>query len=383
MVTLACVVCGHDLLQATMCILGHANWFATPENEWQSLFFHYIPDWIAVMNRRALIGYYEGTSTLFEAVHIRAWLTPVLVWTLFFAALAFSMLMLSVILRKQWIAHEKLSYPIILLPFEMTKGTRFYRNQLLWVGFAIGFGLDLLNGMSFLYPYLPSIPIRHDIGQLFTEKPLNAIGSTPLHLNPYAIGIGFLMPLDLSLSCWLFYLFWKVQRVFGAITGLEQVPGYPHVDMQSLGAYFALCFFALWITRKHLWQVARSVLGLQTNAATGKGEPMGYRNAVLGFLISIAVIFGFCLKAGMSWWGIIGFFSVHFILVLAFTRMRAELGTPTQDFYRAGPGFFLTSLFGSRKIGASTLTGFAFLYGFTRKLPFTADAESTGGIQIG
>ena len=28
MVTLACVVCGHDLLQATMCVLGHAAWFA-------------------------------------------------------------------------------------------------------------------------------------------------------------------------------------------------------------------------------------------------------------------------------------------------------------------------------------------------------------------
>lgn len=64
--------------------------------------------------------------------------------------------------------------------------------------------------------------------------------------------------------------------------------------------------------------------------------------------------------------GILGFFSIHFILVLAFTRMRAELGTPTQDFYRAGPSFFLTSIFGSRKIGAQTLTGFSFLYGFTR-----------------
>ena len=213
MVTLACVVCGHDLLQATMCVLGHATWFATPENEWQSLFFRYIPDWIAVMNRRALAGYYEGTSNLFEMEHIRAWLTPVLAWLVFFSALAFSMMMLSVILRKQWIEHEKLSYPIILLPYEMTKDAGFYRNRLLWIGFAIGCGLDLLNGVSFLYPFVPSIPIRHDIGRLFTEKPLSAIGSTPIHLNPYAIGIGFLMPLDLSLSCWLFYLFWKAQLV--------------------------------------------------------------------------------------------------------------------------------------------------------------------------
>ena len=365
MVTLACVVCGHDLLQATMCVLGHAAWFATPENEWQTLFFRYIPDWIAVMNRRALTGYYEGTSNLFEVEHIQAWLTPVLAWLVFFSALAFSMMMLSVILRKQWIEHEKLSYPIILLPYEMTKDAGFYRNRLLWVGFAIGCGIDLLNGISFLYPYVPSIPIRHDIGLLFTEKPLSAMGSTPIHLNPYAIGIGFLMPLDLSLSCWLFYLFWKAQLVFGAMTGMNQTPGYPHIDMQSTGAYFGLCFFALWITHKHLWQVVRSILGLKTNLDT-TNEPMGYRSAFVGFLLGIAVVFGFCLKAGMSWWGVLGFFSIQFILVLAFTRMRAELGTPTMDFYRAGPGLFLTSLVGSRRIGAPTLTGFAFLYGFTR-----------------
>lgn len=365
MVTLACVVSGHDLLQATMCILGHASWFATPENEWQSLFFRYIPDWIAVMDRNALTGYYEGTSNFFEIDHIQAWITPIIHWLVFFSALAFSMIMLSVILRKQWIEHEKLSYPIILLPYEMTTGSGFYRSRLLWIGIGIGLGLDLLNGLNFLYPVIPGIPIRHDIGRMFTEKPFNAIGSTPIHLNPYAIGIGFLMPLGLSLSCWVFYLFWKVQLVFGSITGLNQTPGYPHIDMQSLGAYFALCFFALWVTHKHLWKVFKKIIGLR-NDLDMSNEPIGYRAAFIGFLMSIAIVFGFCLKAGMSWWGILGFFSIHFILVLAFTRMRAELGTPTQDFYRAGPSFFLTSIFGSRKIGAQTLTGFSFLYGFTR-----------------
>ena len=365
MVTLACVVCGHDLLQATMCILGHASWFASPENEWQSLFFRYIPDWMAVMDRKALTGYYEGSSSLFEVEHIQAWFTPVLLWLLFFSALCFSMLMLSTILRKQWIEHEKLSYPIILLPHEMSKGAVFYRNRLLWIGFGVGLGIDLLNGLNFLYPFVPAIPIRHDIGRMFTEKPLNAIGSTPIHLNPYAIGLGFLMPLDLSLSCWVFYLFWKIQLVFGSMSGLNQTPGYPHIDMQSLGAYFGLCFFALWITQKHLWKVFQRIIGVKSSL-NEDGEPIRYRSAFIGFLISIAIVFGFCLKAGMSLWGIIGFFGIHFILVLAFTRMRAELGTPTQDFYRAGPGFFLTSTFGSRKIGPQTLTGFAFLYGFTR-----------------
>lgn len=310
MVTLACVVSGHDLLQATMCILGHASWFATPENEWQSLFFRYIPDWIAVMDRNALTGYYEGTSNFFEIDHIQAWITPIIHWLIFFSALAFSMIMLSVILRKQWIEHEKLSYPIILLPYEMTTGSGFYRSRLLWIGIGIGLGLDLLNGLNFLFPVIPGIPIRHDIGRMFTDKPFNAIGSTPIHLNPYAIGIGFLMPLGLSLSCWVFYLFWKVQLVFGSITGLNQTPGYPHIDMQSLGAYFALCFFALWVTHKHLWKVFKKIIGLR-NDLDMSNEPIGYRGAFIGFLMSIVIVFGFCLRAGMSWWG--------FLVSLVFT----------------------------------------------------------------
>ncbi len=366
MVTLACVVAGHDMLQATVCILGHSTWFATPENEWQSLFSHYIPDWIAVTDIQALRGYYEGSSNFLEARHLQAWLTPVLSWTLFFSAMAFSMMMLTVILRKQWIEHEKLSYPIIQLPFEMTKETRFYRNHLLWIGIAIAVGVDLINGLNFLYPQLPGIPIRQDIGRYFTEKPWSAMGSIPIYFNPYAIGIGFLMPLDLAFSCWIFYLFWKMQWLFGAITGMSQMPGYPHTGMQSQGAYLGLCLFALWATRKHLYRVCLAILFGRKSGVDDSKEPVGYRFAFLGLLLSGSVIVVFCLQAGMSLWVIGLFFLIHFALVLAFTRVRAELGTPIQDFYRAGPSFLLTSVFDTRKLGPQNLTGFAFLYGFTR-----------------
>ena len=377
MVTLACVVCGHDLLQATMCVLGHASWFATPENEWQSLFFRYIPDWIAVMDRGALTGYYEGTSNLFELDHIRAWITPVLFWSLFFSALTFSMIMLSAILRKQWIEHEKLSYPIILLPFEMTKGGVFYRNKLLWIGFGIGLGLDLLNGINFLYPFVPSIPIRHDIGRMFTEKPFNAIGSTPIHLNPYAIGIGFLMPLDLSLSCWVFYFFWKAQLVLGAMSGLNQTPGFPHIDKQSLGAYFGLCFFALWITHKHLWKVFRNILGLKTDLDT-KNEPIGYRGAFLGFLISIAVVFGFCLKAGMSWWGHPRIFQHPFHTGFSVHANAGRTRNAYTRFLSRRSQFFPNFTFGVKKDWCTNVNRFLLPIRLHSQLPFATDAESTG-----
>ena len=329
------------------------------------------------MDRGALTGYYEGTSNLFELEHIRAWITPVLFWFLFFSALTFSMIMLSAILRKQWIEHEKLSYPIILLPFEMTKGGVFYRNKLLWIGFGIGLGLDLLNGINFLYPFVPSIPIRHDIGRMFTEKPFNAIGSTPIHLNPYAIGIGFLMPLDLSLSCWVFYLFWKAQLVLGAMSGLNQTPGFPYIDKQSLGAYFGLCFFALWITHKHLWKVFRNIIGMKTDL-NSESEPIGYRGAFVGFLISIAVVFGFCLKAGMSWWGILGFFQHPFHIGFSVHANAGRTRNAYTRFLSRRSQFFPNFTLGVKKDWCTNVNRVLLPIRLHSQLPFATDAESTG-----
>ena len=141
----------------------------------------------------------------------------------------------------------------------MTKDTKFYQSRLLWIGFGIGLGVDLLNGLNHLFPFVPFLPIRHDVGKFFTDKPWGAMGSTLIHLNPYAVGIGFIMPLDLSFSCWTFYLFWKAQRVFGAIIGIDNIPGFPHVDMQSSGAYLTLSVFGLWVTRRHFWRVCCAV----------------------------------------------------------------------------------------------------------------------------
>ena len=42
---------------------------------------------------------------------------------------------------------------------------------------------------------------------------------TPIAVFPFAVGIAFFIPLDLSFSCWFFYLFWKVERVFGDALG--------------------------------------------------------------------------------------------------------------------------------------------------------------------
>ncbi len=109
-------------------------------------------------DRSFLADYQKGESTLYTIDHIVGWLQPVLWWAAFIFFLVFVMLCINVIMRRQWIEREKLSYPIIQLPLEMAEkgGTPFFRNKLMWLGFAIAGCFDILNGLNYLYPNIPS-----------------------------------------------------------------------------------------------------------------------------------------------------------------------------------------------------------------------------------
>ena len=84
------------------------------------------------------------------------------------------------------------------------------------------------------------------------------------------------MPIDLSFSCWFFFLFRKSQHVLGAILGMRSLPGFPYDRQQSLGAYLGLSIFAVWTSRNYLTRILK-------HAAVGRSgldesnEPMRYR----------------------------------------------------------------------------------------------------------
>jgi len=102
-----------------------------------------------------------------------------------------------------------LTYPIIQLPFEMTKlgsSAGFFRNNLLWVGFGVAAGINLIKGLHFLYPAVPDIPFIKDyetynLGSFFTSKPMNAIGDMPVTIMVSIVGLVFLFLLSCLSPC--------------------------------------------------------------------------------------------------------------------------------------------------------------------------------------
>lgn len=346
---------GHDCLPRLMGLMPYAFRFATPENDWKALLFPYLPRWLLIDDPRAVRDFYEGGVNFLSKEYLIPWLKPILIWTVVVFLLLFIFLCLTAIIRRQWVQNERLSYPIVQIPLEITSPSSIiWRHRLFWMGFCIAASIDLLNGLHFYYPILPEIPVkRYNLINYFPRKPFNAIGSTPLRFQPYLIGLGFLIPLDLSFSVTFFYLFQKFQRVFGSMSGLSSVPGYPFLGEQGAGALFALLLVVLWRGRHHLKNVIRGILS--PNKWEGE-EPIRYRTAIFGLIFSVSALSFILHRAGMSYWVFAVYLFVYLSIATGVSRMRAELGPPLHAIGYVTPQYLLVGLFGTKRLRPNNLT---------------------------
>ncbi|MFC1716817.1 DUF6785 family protein [Candidatus Poribacteria bacterium] len=365
MLSISSAIAGHDMMQTVVPTIPNGFWFATPENEWKELFWRHIPHWLTTDNLSSLKDFYRGDTTFYTRIYLRDWLSPIIWWTAFLTILIWVMICLDILLRKQWIERERLTYPIVQLPLEMTRSEgRFFKSKMMWIGFAIAAGIDLINGLHVLFPALPEIPVRTaEIGRYFTEKPWNAIGWTPIYILPFGVGIGFLMPSEMSFSLWFFYLFWKGERVLGRALGLHSLPGFPYDGPQGLGAYLAVAFFAILGGRRHILSILKSLFRSQPYE---EKEPMKYRWAVSGLVVGLIFLIVFSYQGGMAVWTAMLYFLIYYLLAISISRIRAEVGPPTHEMFSVHPRQFLTSVLGTRRLSHGSLTMMALYYTFNR-----------------
>ena len=190
MLSIATSLLGWDMMQILVPIMSYGTWFATPENEWRELFWEYIPKQLVVDNKSIIRGYYEGQTNLYDIAILKAWIKPILLWTAFTLVLYFTMICIVTLIRKRWTEEEKLSYPIIQLPFEMTvHSSQFYKSRSMWIAFGIAFMIDMLNELHLLIPSVPYIRTRYELALFFTEPPWNSIGWLPICIYPFVIGL--------------------------------------------------------------------------------------------------------------------------------------------------------------------------------------------------
>ncbi|NLC55562.1 MAG: hypothetical protein GX774_01840 [Armatimonadetes bacterium] len=326
MLVMSCTVATHDFIINLMSSIPWPGWFASPENRWESTLFPHLPRWLLVWDKELLAGCFKGNANLYDPRVLRMWLAPLAFWSVFIFSVGWSMLCLNVLLRKAWMDQTRLSFPIIRLPLALTEegaGRPTLRSRALWAGFALAAGLSVINGLHQWIPTLPHFPVCARWVNL-PSWPWAAANPFSITLYPFAIGLAFLVPLDVSFSCWFFYLFMKLQYIVGFKLGYLGVPGFPYVTEQAIGAWYAFGFFLLYASRRYLGAIVRGVL---TRKELGDGEePFSYRVAFWGLLVGVAIFFGFWWAAGMNPVWVVVVLLTYFLLAICITRVRAEAG---------------------------------------------------------
>ena len=360
MVTAVSTISGATMMTSLLGTLAHPYWFADAENEWRSLFWPHIPDWFTVSDTSALRGYFEGDSTLYAPAHLRAWALPVLVWSGVTVCLYVSLLCIASLVRKQWIEHEKLTYPVTALPTAMANDRAFFRTRSVWLGFGISAVIRILATAHDFVPSLPYVPYGMRLDAYLTEKPWNAMGFLWMSYNPAIVGLTYFMPLGLSFSCWFFFWLTRWERVVGSLLGWREL----YLDERATGAWFAIGALAVWTSRRHLAAVGRHLA--RGPRLDESDEAIPSRAAVGTLVVAVVGMILFCSLAGMALWVVVGFFAVFYALAIALARVRAELGPPYHELIRINPRELMVDTFGSRMLRAPNLMGMTFLYGYNR-----------------
>lgn len=370
MMTVSTVISSSGGLHFVVPTITAAFYYANESNAWATLFHPYIKDWIAQKDRNALYGFYAGNASVPWA----AWKDQIIAWSVFMILVALATLCVIAILRRQWVDRERLTFPTVVVPVEMIRQqSSFFKNRLLWLGFAIPFTIDIMNTFHLNIPPVPYIPTRTadqpDIGQLLSSPPWNAIGYTPISFYPFVIGIAYLLSVEITFSCWFFWLVTKLEHVFGAATGISAgatgggQSAWPFIGHQGAGAFLALTIFGLWLSRHYLrevWNIAWRKRAPH-QPAEDADEPMSYRTAFLGLAVCLAALVTWCVLAGMRPWVAVAVLVLSFLYMIAAARIRAETGNawlfgPDVDAYR-----LMTTTFGTTVYTPADLTVLAYL----------------------
>ena len=302
---------GHATAEMVTQLVGYPFWFATPENEWEDLFYNYLPRWLMVEDKNVLEGFYTANESLYETDVFRAWVRPLLFWSAFLVVLYFAMMCINIVLWRQWMQRERLSFPVVQVPFGlMNPKFPIYKSRIFWYAFGGAAWLSFMNGLHHLYPTIPGPTYgKFELSALFTEKPWNAIGTVYIEFLPFIVGLAFFIPVTLSFSIWFFYWFWKMEMVIGSVTGFHYLPGFPDYRSQGMGAVIFMFIMLIFWARQHLWQVLRTVFlprkqsrnrSLQRGIGDYAGDAKLYTFAILGIFVSMASLVLFCYYAGMA-----------------------------------------------------------------------------------
>ena len=340
--------------------------------------WHDVPDELVQARKtnetRGLAGTLDNTRTVLRRLPWSIWVRPMVMWGLLVSAVFLLLMCLAEWIRRKWIERENLAFPLVeiadgLIRHDSMLETsvdarspqprRLAFNGVFLAGFAAAFlwvSMEALGHYEFTSRvYDVSFNVSANI---FTSDPFRQMDKVFLVLSPIAIGIAFLVSLEVSFSVWAVFFLYSFVVWIGRLSGSADVQAayagygggsnYPFTTEQLLGA--ATCFAAVALYKTFRGGSA----GAQPLQQHSPFVPRPLQ--VAGLIVLPVVIFALFWHMGMHGWRGMLFLGIVSAFVMAQTiaaaRVRAETGLYTQhvsyEFTKFPMVFGLTGLTGAK-----------------------------------
>ena len=360
MAAISCSICTMGLTLYLIPILPAISYMASPENQWAELIHPFVPHWLVPQGEDVIRGFYEGIARD-QPIPWMAWIRPLLNWLPVLLGLYMVMIALAILFRRQWIEYERLAYPLAQLPLMM--GTQqpgralnsFFRDPVMWSGFAVPFIVTSLNGLNAYFHFFPRIVLN-------TSVPVfHGMESLTINLSFPMMGFAYLIHQEVALSVWFFYLLGYIIKGYFSVIGLTrtldvdiytQSDGGPIMAFVQFGALMALVGHTLWIARRHLRQSWKAVL----RPETASGADFSARAVYLQLLLGLALMTGWFIAIGVPWWAALTFVVMASLTFLGITRILCESGLAATRAQLITPTV-VRSFFGTEVLGAPGTIG--------------------------
>ena len=300
---------------------------------WEPTFLKLVPGWWGPSSFAAVESYFLGRASVPWA----EWALPLAAWSSFIICLYLANVCFLALLQKQWIRHERLTFPLAQIPLqamdEASDGDRAARlpvNKAFWVGLIVSAAIGFLAQLSQRVPALPSLPMQITLVTNQPVGPIAALGRVELCLYPWLISLAYLIPKDLLFTVWFLWLVRIGLSALAIAYGSEPMPanewwtydGFPAPFSQATGAVVGLSIWALWIARRHLARALRTAFSRRPEG--DHCEPLSYRWALIGLVVSTAWMVAYLVLSGCR--PMVGLAYVALLLgvYLAYARLQAE-----------------------------------------------------------
>ena len=397
MVGVSSGIVGDQFMAILLPSLSYPFRYATDANQWADKLLPHLPMHAMVSDPTAIRNFYEGDSSLYVAENLGPWLGPGLMWASFIAVTQLMCLGVNVLIRRQWTQHEKLSFPLVILPLEMTdpQPSAVWANPRMWTGFTLTAIVNIINGLSMHFPTIPMIGVKVKWMQ-FNPRWRSALTTTGIAFYPFVIGLAYLLPSDLTFSTWFFLLLFRVERfVFCALGYPSPYPwqssghsAVPAMLEQGIGSYIAVVVFGLWAARYHLAAVWQAILhgareGGDPRTRITSAEATEYRLAFGAIVAGLVLTAFFASTLGMPAWIGVAYIILYLVINTAIAKVRAEAGAPTHGFHFAGPDHILLTMMGPSRMKPREMSAWGLLFGFNRAYTGVPMPHQLEGMKIG